>query len=210
MAGGTGDPGVSVTGSAGHWNHNTHFHGRVLAAVPPGARTALDVGTGNGLLAADLASTGLEVTGIDLDEGVLARARADSGAAAHWVQGDVMTHDFGRRFDLVASVATVHHLPDLGAAFARLADLTAPGGTLVVVGLAEATRPRDHLFGLLGVVQHRWNSWRRGFWEHSAPTCWPPPHSYGEVERVSRSVLPGSRFRQHLLWRYSVTWHRPA
>ena len=36
------------------WNHNLHYHRLVLDAVPAHARTALDVGTGDGLLAADL------------------------------------------------------------------------------------------------------------------------------------------------------------
>lgn len=195
----------------GRWNHNTHFHDLVLRAVPPGARTALDVGTGNGLLARDLADAGLEVTAIDLDETVLDAARTEhADAAIYWVCGDVMAADLGQQFDVVASVATVHHLPDLARALSRLADLTAPGGTLVVVGLARSTRLRDRLFDLVGVVQHRWYSWRRGYWEHSAPTCWPPPHSYTEVERVSRSALPGSYYRQHPLWRYSITWTRPC
>jgi len=194
----------------GHWNHNTHFHPRVLAAIPEGARTALDVGAGNGLLARDLADAGLEVTAIDLDGTVLDAARAEHGSTdVEWVVGDVMTADLGQRFDVVASIATVHHLPDLPAALARLADLTAPGGVLVVVGLAESTRVRDHLLGLVGVVQHRWYSWRRGFWEHSAPTCWPPPHSYPEVEQAVRAVLMGAEYRQHPLWRYSVTWRCP-
>ncbi len=191
------------------WNHNTHFHDLVLRAVPRGARTALDVGTGNGLLARDLADAGLAVTAIDLDETVLDAARTEhADAAIHWVCGDVMVADLGQQFDVVASVATVHHLPDLALALSRLADLTAPGGTLVVVGLARSTRLRDRLLDLVGVVQHRWYSWRRGYWEHSAPTCWPPPHSYSEVQRTAWAVLMGSRYRRHPLWRYSVTWHR--
>jgi SAM-dependent methyltransferase len=195
---------------ADRWNHNTHFHDLVLRAVPPDARTALDVGTGNGLLAQDLADAGLEVTAIDLDETVLDAARTEhADAAIHWVRGDVMAADLGQQFDVVASVATVHHLPDLALALSRLADLTAPGGTLVVVGLARSTRLRDRLPDLVGVVQHRWYSWRHGYWEHSAPTCWPPPHPYSEVRRTAWAVLMGSRYRRHPLWRYSITWRRP-
>ncbi len=192
------------------WNHNTHFHARVLDAVPDGAHTALDVGTGNGLLARDLYDAGLDVTAIDLDADVLRATRtATADTGIHWLHGDVMGHDFGRQFDVVASVATVHHLPDLSAGLARLADLTAPGGTLVVVGLAKPTRLRDHVLGLAGVAQHRWFSWRRGYWEHSAPTCWPPPHSYAQVQHIARAVLMGSEYRRHPLWRYVITWRRP-
>jgi len=39
----------------GYWNHNVHYQPVILNAVPPGCRTALDVGCGDGLLAARLA-----------------------------------------------------------------------------------------------------------------------------------------------------------
>ena len=59
---------------ARRWNHNTHFHDLVLRAVPPGASTALDVGTGNGLLAGDLApSCGTVTAATGLRVGLLAQ-----------------------------------------------------------------------------------------------------------------------------------------
>lgn len=108
------------------WNHNIQYHGVILAEVPAGARSALDAGTGDGMLAAELRASIPDVVAIDLDESVLARAAVEH-PGIHWVHGDVMTHAFGRRFDVVASVAVVHHLPDLAAALRRLASLTAPG-----------------------------------------------------------------------------------
>lgn len=57
--------------------------------------------------------------------------------AITWVQGDVMSYEFGRSFDVVMSVATVHHLPELEMALSRLAGLTAPGGVLSMIGLAR-------------------------------------------------------------------------
>ncbi|MEV7804485.1 class I SAM-dependent methyltransferase [Microbispora sp. NPDC088329] len=72
------------------WNHNTHYHHLALQAVAPGAKTALDVGTGDGLLAADLRELVPQVTAIDLDPAVLDRARA-TGADVDWVVGDVMS-----------------------------------------------------------------------------------------------------------------------
>ena len=191
------------------WNHNIHYHRLILDAVPRGARSALDVGCGDGLLAAELAGVVPEVTGIDADAAVLDAARLES-AEVSWVRGDVMTYEFGGRFDMVASVAMLHHLPDLDAALARLADLTAPGGVLAVVGIARASRPRDAARHLLGAVQHRWLSWRRGVWEHTAPTVWPPPHDYATVQRAAARVLPGAQWRQLLMWRYALIWRKPA
>lgn len=192
------------------WNHNIHYHRLVLEEVPKGARSALDVGTGNGLLAADLRRIMPEVAGIDVDDddAVLAAARREHSDIG-WIRGDVMTYDFGQTFDVVASVAALHHLPDLPAALQRLSDLTAPGGVMVVVGLARRTRPQDFAFNVVGAVQHRWHSWRRGYWEHSAPTVWPPPHSYAEVQRCAREQLAGIQWKQLPMFRYALTWHRP-
>ncbi len=191
------------------WNHNIHYHRVILAAVRAGARTALDVGTGNGLLAADLHASIPDVTGLDANADVLECARReDSGV--NWLHGDVLTYPFEQAaFDVVASVATIHHLPDLRQTFIRLADLTAPGGVLAVVGVAASTRLVDALFDGAGVVQHQWYSRRRSLWEHSAPTVWPPPHSYSDVRRIAAEVLPGMVWTRLALWRYAVVWRKP-
>lgn len=199
-----------MSGTAPPWNHNLHYHPLVLGAVPAHARTALDVGTGDGLLAADLRRRVTHVVGLDLDADVLRRARTvDAGVA--WVRGDLMAAPFpDGSFDVVASVATLHHLPDPAAALRRLAALTAPGGTLAVVGLARSSGPADLPWEVAGLVQHQVLRRGRRYWEHTAPTVWPPPHTYREVRAVVREVLPGARWRRLTLWRYAVTWTRPA
>lgn len=194
-------------GEGRRWNHNIHFHAVVMAAIPEGARSALDVGTGNGMLAGELRSKLPDVVAIDLDAAVLAEAAAEH-PGIDWVTGDVMAHDFGRTFDVVASVATVHHFADLRDGLLRLADLTAPGGVLVVVGLARASTLRDQLRSALGVLQHQWLSRTRNVWEHSAPTMWPPPHTYDDVRRIATDALPGVRWQQFSMWRYAMTWHK--
>lgn len=187
------------------WNHNIHCHRLILDAIPAGARSALDVGTGNGLLAVELRCRVPEVTGIDTDAGVLDSARLEDPGVT-WIHGDFMTHEFRQRFDVLASVATLHHLPDLRAALERMRTLASPGGVVVVVGLARPTRVRDHALHAVGLVQHLWLKARRGYWEHSAPTVWPPPHSYAEVRRVAADVMPGARWRQLPMWRYALVW----
>nr|WP_221247411.1 class I SAM-dependent methyltransferase [Gordonia humi] len=179
-----------------------------MGAVPAGARSALDVGTGDGLLAGELAQRVPEVTAIDIDRDVVSSARAEFDAV-DFVVGDVMSPEFGGQFDLVASMAAVHHLGDPSAALRRLADLTSPGGTLVVVGLARPTGWSDYAMDAVGVVQHKWLSWRRGLWEHSAPTVWPPAHSYQQVRRSARLELPGVSWRRLPLFRYSLVGRKP-
>jgi len=192
------------------WNHNIHYHRVILDAVPSGARTALDVGTGNGLLAVELHRVIPSVTGIDADAAVLSSARAED-AGVNWVQGDVMTYPFPpASFDVVASIATIHHLPDLDRTLARLAELTAPGGVLAVIGLARSSRPTDALHDVAGLVRQWALGRRRVVWEHSAPTVWPPPHTYSEVRQAARRTLPGSTWTRLPLWRYALIWTREA
>jgi 2-polyprenyl-3-methyl-5-hydroxy-6-metoxy-1,4-benzoquinol methylase len=193
----------------GRWNHNIHYHRLVLDAVPDDARTALDVGTGNGLLARDLASVVPSVIGMDTDLDVLESARREC-AAVTWLHGDVMTHGFEPgSFDVVASVATLHHLGDPASALRRLADLTAPGGVLVVVGLARTSTVGDAAIHLCGQVQHRVLVARHGFWEHSAPKLWRPQSTYREVRMAARETLPGCHWGRMPLWRYVIEWRKP-
>jgi SAM-dependent methyltransferase len=201
--------GVQHVVPGGRWNHDIHSHRLILAAVPPGARTALDVGCGDGLLARDLRAVVPHVTGIDVDGAVLASARAEV-EGVEWVEGDVRTHPFPLdSFDVVASVATVHQLPDLESTFRRLADLTAPGGVLAVVGLARSSTPLDRLADLVGAVEHRVLARRHEVWEHAAPTTWPPPHTYAQVRRAAARALPGMRWRRLTLRRYAIVWTKP-
>ncbi|MFP5020328.1 class I SAM-dependent methyltransferase [Pseudonocardia phyllosphaerae] len=193
----------------GRWNHNIHYHRQILNVVPDGARTALDVGTGNGLLAADLRRRVPSVTAVDQDAAVLVTARTED-PSVNWVHGDVMSYPFvPGSFDVVASAATVHHLPHVEQAFRRFAELAAPGGVVVNVGLARSGGPVDRMFDIAGMAQHAVLRRRYGWWEHSAPMVWPPAHTYSEVRAVAEATLPGSRWRRLSMWRYCVTWRKP-
>ena len=90
------------------WNLNIHYHRIVLESIPAGATTALDVGSGNGLLSFDLAAKGLQVVGIDPDEASIERARSDPDCSDRtaFLHGDVFTYPFEvGSFDLVPASA---------------------------------------------------------------------------------------------------------
>lgn len=198
------------TGANCRWNHSTHYHRLVMDAVPEDAASALDVGTGDGLLAADLRTRARRVTGIDADADVLERARR-TGADVSWLHGDVMTADLPRaHFDVVASLTTLHHLPNTRSALERLAELTAPGGVLVVIGCARSSTLHDRLMDAAGVLQHQVLSRTRGFWQHSAAVVPHVPHTYSRIRAIATDVLPGCVWRRLPLFRYAVIWHRPA
>jgi SAM-dependent methyltransferase len=192
------------------WNHNIHYWPVVLRAAPTPCERALDVGCGEGLLTRALRARAGHVTGIDRDEASIAAARRGDCAGLDFVAGDFLTHPFAPgSFDLVASVAALHHM-DSGAALGRMRDLLRPGGVLVVVGLARSRYPRDLPRELLAVVADHAIKLRRTHWESTAPTIWPPPETYAEVRVAATRVLPGARMRRRLLWRYTLVWTKPA
>jgi SAM-dependent methyltransferase len=193
------------------WNHNVHYHPLVLAAVPPGCRTALDVGCGEGMLTRELRAVVPSVTGIDPDGPSIELARTlSNGAGIGYVHADVLAHPFDPgSFDMVASIAALHHM-DTAAGLSRMRELLRPGGVLAVVGLPRPRLPHDLPYELAGVVAHRWYRTRRGYREHSAPTVWPPPDTFAQVRVTARRLLPGARVRRHVLWRYSLLWTKPS
>jgi len=74
-----------------------------LLRLRPG-QSVLDVGCGTGRHSVELAGRGLDVTGLDVSEGMLAEARTraeSAGVDVQWVQADATDFDLGRRFDAV-------------------------------------------------------------------------------------------------------------
>ena len=93
----------------------------VRAALPPAGARVLEVGAGDGTLAAALRESGYEVRAIDPagGPGVEAVALAELEAAAE-------------EFDAAVAVLSLHHVEPLAASCARLAEVLRPGARLVV------------------------------------------------------------------------------
>jgi 2-polyprenyl-3-methyl-5-hydroxy-6-metoxy-1,4-benzoquinol methylase len=190
------------------WNHNIEYQKVVRRALGTRVAKVLDVGTGDGFLAAELASLGHHVTAIDADEPTLTRARSRWGAAnIDFLLGDFMAYPFEpASFDAVVSIAALHHMAE-GDALARMAGLLRPGGTLCVVGLARSRTPVDVLWDIAGAVATRMLRRRHGgHLEVVAPTTWPPPSTYRAIRRLAEATLPTVRYRRHMMWRYSLIW----
>lgn len=200
------------------WNANIHYDARLAACVPADARAVLDVGCGDGFLAARLAGRlasdgdgARRVVALDVDEAVLERARSRfPDAAVDWRHGDVLSYPFEPgSFDAVVSNATLHHLPDTAAALRRLGALVRPGGVLAIVGLTRTER-RDLPWAAAAFVSLGVANRVRRKWDHSAQLCWPPPHTYRELGADARAVLPGTRLSRLLMGRYLLVWRAPG
>ena len=107
------------------------------AALPPGTREVLDLGTGSGNVALLLAADGFDVTGIDLSPGMLAQARAKLESHPHpptFLEADATDPPFPRgSMDAIVSRYLLWTLRDAPTALRRWHELLRPGGALVAI-----------------------------------------------------------------------------
>jgi SAM-dependent methyltransferase len=206
--------------AAGQWNHNVHYHRVIFEAVPPRCERALDVGCGTGRLTRELRRVVPHVTGVDRDEQSITIARSLAPPAdIDYVQGDFRDLPLEPgSFGLVTAVASLHHM-DSAAALTRMRDLLHPGGTLVIVGLARnGWSPRDWAVELPAAAANRVQLFRHrtsrpngaAGADYRPPVIWPPAETYRDIRRIAGGLLPGMRYRRHLLWRYSIRWTKPG
>ena len=122
----------------------------VKAQLPPAPARVLDVGCGDGGLSRELSDLGYRVIGID--------PRAPEGAIFRRVS--LEEFEDAERFDAAVARGTLHHIADLGTALAKLSDLLAPGGRLIVV---------EHACDRFDEATARWYLEKRRAVDPSAP-----------------------------------------
>lgn len=208
------------------WNHNEHFHPWILRNLPARHLAAVDVGCGTGLLAGRLAPHFARVTAIDADEGMAAAA---SARLAGLPQVSVVRCGFAEfasaagdeGADLITMVAVLHHL-DLADTLARIPRLLAPGGRLLVVGLARVDSLADAAVDLVSAAANP----VAGLIRHPRPARTPRPDdasaasqpempvtdpatSLAEIAAAAHTSLPGATVRRRLFFRYTLRWDKP-
>jgi len=136
----------------------------LLARLPQRGGRAVDLGAGTGQHAALLAGRYDEVLAVDVSAPMLAYAaeRRPRGNV-RYQQRDLQTVsvETDGSFDLVLCTHTLHHVPDLDAALARIRGLLRPGGQAILVDNVDPRRrvPRswfvkEAVRGLAGDVLH--------------------------------------------------------
>jgi 2-polyprenyl-6-hydroxyphenyl methylase/3-demethylubiquinone-9 3-methyltransferase len=110
-----------------------HWQGDECSRTPLEGKSALDVGSGAGLLAGPLTRLGARVTGIDASPEVIEVARQHSAAQGLDIDfraGDVQ--ELEGRFDLITALEVIEHVADPGAFLKALAKRLAPDGLLIL------------------------------------------------------------------------------
>ncbi|MFT7646695.1 MAG: SAM-dependent methyltransferase [Candidatus Poriferisodalaceae bacterium] len=121
------------------WSLNIHYHQLIFELAPPWGSTALDVGSGDGMLSFELAAARLRVTGIDPHKPGIERARSASGR-------------------------TSIPEPDSNACV-----IWRSRGVLAIVGFARSETLGDLIRDLRGNIYKRLRWMTGRYWEHNAP-----------------------------------------
>lgn len=198
---------------------NAAYHRYLLRHVPVRCNRALDAGCGTGTFTRLLADRASRVDAIDLSPGMIAAARRNTAGRSNvrFEVADLLETPFDAdRYDVVATLATLHHVP-LEPALERLAAALRPGGTLLVLDLLDTAGleelPRNGLAWLVSRAQRLAQG--RPFVPADAEREWREHgrrdryDTWTEIGRTYRRVLPGTRLKRHLLWRYSAVWRKP-
>ncbi|WP_436772696.1 class I SAM-dependent methyltransferase [Yinghuangia sp. YIM S09857] len=229
MLGGYADP-QSFDTFAGDYDRYSDLHDplgewldtQIVDLAPAGGR-ALDAGCGSGRHAHALADSYDEVVAADLSRALIETARLRR--SHHRVSyRAVDLHDVADEagFDLVVSMATLHHVPDLDKALEHLRGLVRPGGTAILVDnvAAQATPARwAYLTGAAYELPRdiaRLGA-RDAWWLYRFRTSRPwLAHllsdrylTRAQYERRYGEVFPGARFTD-LGFACAMVWQRKA
>jgi demethylmenaquinone methyltransferase/2-methoxy-6-polyprenyl-1,4-benzoquinol methylase len=132
------DPLNSVMTAGLH--HRWRSRAADLARIGPGSRV-LDVATGTGDLAIELARRGADVVGLDFSERMLELARAKA-PQLRFESGNALALPYADdEFDAVTVGFGARNFDDLDRGLAELARVTRPGGRVVVLEITTPQRP---------------------------------------------------------------------
>jgi 2-polyprenyl-3-methyl-5-hydroxy-6-metoxy-1,4-benzoquinol methylase len=117
----------------GDLGENDSIRSWLVSVLPPAGGRALDLGCGAGRHAVLLAGRFAHVDAVDLSLPMIEIARAKrSRPNVAYQQADLLEATGSGEYDLVLSVMTLHHVPDLQAALAHIKGLLARGGRIVL------------------------------------------------------------------------------
>lgn len=202
------------------WTSNNHYHDFLLNHVPANCENALEIGCGTGAFARQLAERCGRVVALDLSAEMIrvARARSSQFENLEFHVADAMTWNFPQsHFDFICSIATLHHLEQRELLF-KVRDALKPGGILVILDLVESSSLVERMVDVVGLgvslslrlihngrlqppveIRKAWE--QHGKHDHYA--------TIEQMRALADEILPGSRVKRHLLWRYTLVYQKP-
>lgn len=207
--------------SGEEWDHSNHYHDFLLRHIPSPCRESLEIGCGAGAFSRLLAKSSARVLALDLSPNMIQVAKERSALFPNidFQVADVMSRELpAEKFDCIATVATLHHLP-MAAALPKIKSALKVNGVLLILDLFQAEGLFDALTSALAVpasmglklLRHGRmmapRQVREAWAEHGRHDSYL---TLAQVRKVCADTLPGAEVRKHLLWRYSIIWKKAA
>ena len=196
-----------------YWNHNTAFHEELVADVKIRGGRVLDIGCGDGLLLQRLAPFAQQVVGIDPDAESILRAQTRLAAVSNvtLVTGDFLAMSVTsqeERYASVICVATLHHM-ELRTALLKIRQVLAPGGRVLIIGLAADKTIMDFFISGLLFLPIRFMGRLHGGMQDNGVRIAAPKESLNEIRQMAHEVMPGAIIRRRFYYRYILSWNKP-
>ena len=203
------------------WTANNHYHGCLLKYIPENCEHALEVGCGTGAFARLLAPRCQRVIGLDMSPEMIRVARSRSGQFDNlaFQLADAMTWNFPQlHFDFVCSIATLHHL-EQRELLVKMRDALKPRGVLVILDLVQSNSVAERVFDVIGLgvssglrLIHNGRlqpppEVRKAWEQHGKHDTYS---TVSQMRAIAAEILPGARVTRHLLWRYTLVYHKTA
>jgi 2-polyprenyl-3-methyl-5-hydroxy-6-metoxy-1,4-benzoquinol methylase len=199
------------------WDHNRQYQKYLLQNIGAQCGCALDVGCGTGELTKKLARFSKEVTGIDVSANMIAEARKrNHGENIEYlkISAEEYLEKTEKRFDVIISVAALHHMREetiLGSMKNKLTK----NGRILILDLVKPKTPAEWIAGAaaalanpvamlamrgrLKVTKEEKQAWADHFHYDEYLTT-------GEVKAIVRRTLGKGKVKRHLFWRYSIVY----
>ncbi|NJO39754.1 MAG: class I SAM-dependent methyltransferase [Cyanobacteria bacterium RU_5_0] len=203
------------------WDHNNHYHCFLLKQLPAQCKTVLDIGCGTGEFSRLLAKRVERVVAIDLSSNMIevAKQRSRQFSNIDFQVADVSQWDpTAEQFDVIVSIATLHHLP-VESLLPNLKAALKSGGRLVILDLLEHETLQDKLSDFIAVPLNWLLQALKNSHIQQSPEAAAAMREHlrtdeyltlSQARRIYTSSLRRAKVRKHLFWRYSMVWEKSA
>ncbi|MDR2246493.1 MAG: class I SAM-dependent methyltransferase [Treponema sp.] len=198
------------------WDHNQQYQNYLLKNIPPNCRCILDVGCGTGELTKKLVPYSSEIIGIDVSENMINEAgKRNNDRKINYIKvsAEKYLEDIDRKFDVIISIAALHHMNEEKILETMRNRLTKEGkiiildlvkgsivdyvGAMTAVPLSIILRLKNN--GKARITKEQREAWEGHFHYDNYLTI-------KEVKSIVRKKLGKAKVKKHLFWRYSIVY----
>lgn len=190
-----------------YWNHNVAYY-KWIRNNTMTCKNILDVGCGDGSLVRYLNDGKRSIVGIDINGSCIkcASNKYDEANTA-FICDNFETYKFEDKFDAVVFVASIHHM-NMATAVNKAKAILKTDGIILIVGLAKPSNFFDWTVEIFRVIPCFVLSKVRHM-QSSEKNNVPVSYEFqgmNEVRSIANYLLPSSKIRYGLYYRYLLKW----